>query len=67
MRRQGKTNEYFLLSICRKQISKDKAAKYGQALFISNTHKGITGGNIAWRDGRDRNDYEIVISAIAPE
>jgi hypothetical protein len=51
MRRQEKTNEYFLLSICGKQISNNKAAEYRQALFISNSHKGITASNIAVRYG----------------
>jgi len=51
MRRQEKTNEYFLLSICGKQISNNKAAEYREALFISNSHKGITGSNIAGRHG----------------
>ncbi len=44
---QAKTNEYFLLSICENQISNRKAAEYRGGLFISNAHKGITGGNIA--------------------
>ncbi len=44
---QGKTNEYFLLSICEKQICNRNAAEYRAGLFISNSHKGITGSNIA--------------------
>lgn len=64
MRAQEKTNEYFLLSICEKQISKDKADEYRQALFMSNTHKGITGSNIARRYEWNGNDGEIVISAV---
>jgi len=44
---QAKTNEYFLLSICENQICNRKAAEYRGGLFISNAHKGITGGNIA--------------------
>ena len=44
---QEKTNEYFLLLICEKQICNRNAAEYRRRLFISNSYKGITGGNIA--------------------
>jgi len=48
---QEKTNEYFLLSICEKQICNRNAAEYRRRVFISNSYKGITGSNIAFGHG----------------